>query len=237
MLLYLIEKAEVDIQDIFVSEITAQYLDYVNQMTQLDIDTASEFISMAATLTYIKSRKLLPKPKQEPIEPEEDPEVLLIRQLYEYKAIKAAGEHLMQLEQKSRQSYLRLPEEVIPAPAEINMGNVCPDNLWQAFCGILASGKQTPLTDPLHEVEQDPYTVRGQLLYIRTMLQNRKKIYFTDFFDPGAGKTEKIVTFMAMLELLVRGEITVRQKELFAPIVICAKNLCMDADAADDIDE
>jgi len=79
--------------------------------------------------------------------------------------------------------------------------------------------------------------VRGQLLHIRTLLQNRKRIYFTDFFDPGAGKTEKIVTFMAMLELLVRGEITVRQKELFAPIVICAKKLCMDADAADDIDE
>ena len=93
LLLHLIEQAEVDIKDIFISEITAQYLEYMGQIDTLDMDTASEFITMAATLVYIKSRSLLPKPPKENTE-EEDPADALIRQLREYRAAKETGERM-----------------------------------------------------------------------------------------------------------------------------------------------
>ncbi|MBQ3132506.1 MAG: segregation/condensation protein A, partial [Clostridia bacterium] len=85
LLLHLIEQAEVDIKDIFISEITSQYLEYMNQIEELDMDTASEFLTMAATLVYIKSRSLLPRPPKETTEEEEDPAEALIRQLREYR--------------------------------------------------------------------------------------------------------------------------------------------------------
>ena len=81
LLLHLIEQAEVDIKDIFISEITSQYLEYMSQIDELDMDTASEFLTMAATLVYIKSRSLLPRPPKENTEEEEDPAEALIRQL------------------------------------------------------------------------------------------------------------------------------------------------------------
>ena len=108
LLLHLIEEAELDVKDIFVSEITAQYLSYMDQLEELDMDTASEFLSMAATLLYIKSRQLLPRPPKED-EAEEDPETLLIRQLREYKAFKEASEQLRALFDAARELHTRLP--------------------------------------------------------------------------------------------------------------------------------
>lgn len=86
LLLHLIEQAKVDIKDIFISEITNQYLSLMEELDELDMDTASEFLTMAATLVYIKSRSLLPKPPKE-AEEEEDPEEALVRQLKEYKLL------------------------------------------------------------------------------------------------------------------------------------------------------
>ena len=108
LLLHLIAKAQVDIKDIFVSEITDQYLAYLEQMEQLDMEQASEFLTMAATLLNIKSRSLLPKPET----PEEDdPEALLILQLEEYKKIKQASLVLQEMEKSAAKSYFKLPEE------------------------------------------------------------------------------------------------------------------------------
>ena len=95
LLLHLIAQSEVSIQDIFVSEITEQYLAYIAQMDQADMELSSEFLTMAATLLHIKSRSLLPKPPKE--DEEEDPEQLLILQLQEYKRIKQFSEQLQQM--------------------------------------------------------------------------------------------------------------------------------------------
>ena len=115
LLLHLIEQAEVDIKDIFISEITAQYLEYMGQIDTLDMDTASEFLTMAATLVYIKSRSLLPKPPKENTE-EEDPADALIRQLREYRAAKETGEKLRSLLDGARGIYAKLPEEFALPP-------------------------------------------------------------------------------------------------------------------------
>ena len=118
LLLHLIGRAEIDIADIFVSEITQQYLSYMDQLDEVDMDTASDFLAMAATLLYIKSRHLLPRPPREEAEDaQEDPEQALIRQLREYKAFKEAGGELQALLQSARDSFTRLPEDVpLPPP-------------------------------------------------------------------------------------------------------------------------
>ena len=109
LLLHLIEQAKVDIKDIFISEITAQYLVLMGEVDELDMDTASEFLIMAATLVYIKSRSLLPRPPREDPEGEEDPEAILVRQLREYKAFKEAGAKLEALQSEMARAYTRLP--------------------------------------------------------------------------------------------------------------------------------
>ena len=110
LLLHLIEQAKVDIKDIFISEITNQYLSLMEELDELDMDTASEFLTMAATLVYIKSRSLLPKPPKE-AEEEEDPEEALVRQLKEYKLFKQAGEKLNELSAGMRGLFSRLREQ------------------------------------------------------------------------------------------------------------------------------
>ncbi len=136
LLLHLIEESKVDIKDIFVSEITAQYLSYMNQVDELDMDTASEFLTMAATLLYIKSRQLLPRPPRED-EEEEDPEVLLIRQLRDYKAFKEASEKLRELFDAARDSCTRLPEDVLLPPKEVELDGATMDTLFSAFLEML----------------------------------------------------------------------------------------------------
>ena len=143
LLLHLIEEAELDVKDIFVSEITAQYLSYMDQLDELDMDTASEFLTMAATLLYIKSRQLLPRPPKED-EAEEDPETLLIRQLRDYKAFKEASEQLKTLFEDAKNSHTRLPEDIPLPPKEVALDGATMDGLFAAFLEMLARKKDEP---------------------------------------------------------------------------------------------
>ncbi|MBQ6692499.1 MAG: segregation/condensation protein A, partial [Clostridia bacterium] len=137
LLLHLIEQAKVDIKDIFISEITAQYLALMDEVEELDMDTASEFLTMAATLVYIKSRSLLPRPPREEAQDEEDPEEALVRQLREYKAFKEAGAKLEILQQEQARSYTRLPEEFILPPQEYSLEEATAAELYEAFFAVL----------------------------------------------------------------------------------------------------
>ena len=114
LLLHLIEKAEVNIEDIFVSEITAEYLRYMEELTEDELDAASDFLTVAAQLVYLKSRHLLPRPAPLDEDEEEDPEEAFIRRLKEYKIYKAAGEELSALYDQARLRFARLPEELPP---------------------------------------------------------------------------------------------------------------------------
>ena len=237
LLLHLISQSELDIKDIFVSEITSQYLAYMSEVDELDMDTASEFLTMAATLLYIKSRQLLPRPPRED-EEEEDPETLLIRQLREYQAFKEAGAQLQQLLEAAKASYTRLPEDVPLPPKNIALDGADMDGLFSAFLALLA--RKTPEPDAPRissHVRPDAYTVRRQMVKIREVLTGKQQISFEELFDAHAGKLEMIVTFMALLEMIAHGEIHLKQSAPFAPISIRVGQFLDNDDAYHYIDE
>lgn len=236
LLLHLIEEAKVDVKDIFVSEITAQYLLYMGQLDELCMDTASEFLTMAATLLYIKSRQLLPRPPKED-ELEESPEALLIRQLRDYKAFKEASEQLKSLFEAARESCTRLPEDVPLPPKEVALDNTTMDALLSAFWEMLSRKKDTPEVLRAQHVNPDRYTVRSQTNRLRAMLQERVAVSFEELFSPESERMEIIVTFMALLEMIARGEILLKQKAPFAPIRISADKLLLDDDSYEYMDE
>lgn len=236
LLLHLIEEAKVDVKDIFVSEITAQYLLYMGQLDELGMDTASEFLTMAATLLYIKSRQLLPRPPKED-ELEESPEALLIRQLRDYKAFKEASEQLKSLFEAARESCTRLPEDVPLPPKEVALDNTTMDALLSAFWEMLSRKKDAPEVLRAQHVNPDRYTVRSQTNRLRAMLQERTAVSFEELFSPESERMEIIVTFMALLEMIARGEILLKQKQPFAPIRISADKLLLDDDSYEYMDE
>ena len=236
LLLHLIEEAEVDVKDIFVSEITAQYLSYMGQLDELDMDTASEFLTMAATLLYIKSRQLLPRPPKED-EEEEKPEELLIRQLRDYKAFKEASEKLKLMFESAKDCCTRLPEDVPLPPKEIALDGATMDGLFSAFLEMLTRKKDAPEVIRSQHVSPDRYTVRSQTSRIRFILSEKDAVTFEEIFSPEAERMEIIVTFMALLEMIARGEILLKQKAPFAPIRISADKLLLDDDSYAYMDE
>lgn len=219
LLLHLVEKAEMDIQDIFVSEITAQYLLYMEQVDELDMDKASGFLSMAATLIYIKSRAILPRPPKIEEEDGEDPEEKLIRQLREYKQYKEVGETFEQMAELASHSYVRLPEEFIAPEQEIELEQGDVQRLWRAFKQVLTH-KETPI-DPqtFQRLRKDIYTIEASMTRLRSRLRKGGRIEFSSLFE-SREKMEMIVTFMAILELLNQGELDVEQEKAFSEIYL-----------------
>ncbi len=236
LLLHLIEASELDIKDIFVSEITAQYLSCMDQLDELDLDAASEFLAMAATLLYIKSRQLLPRPPREE-EAEEDPETLLIRQLQAYKACKEAAEQLRGLFDAAKLGFTRLPEDIPLPPKEVALDGACMDGLFAAFLALLERKQNEPEHVESQHVRPDRFTVRSQTGRIRAILQEKRAVSFEELFAPDATKMEIIVTFMALLEMISRGEILLRQRSPFAPIRISADKLLLDDESYEYMDE
>ncbi len=237
LLLHLIEQAKVDIKDIFVSQITNQYLALMEELDGLDMDTASEFLTMAATLVFIKSRSLLPRPpKEEP--DEEDPEVVLLRQLRDYKLFKQAGQALDELHVQMNGVYSRFPEEFLLPPQEYTLSDATCAELFEAFYAILNRVEpESQIPQLAQRVEADRFTVREQLSHIRKLLSEKKSLAFEALFEPGAAKLEKIVTFMALLEMIARQEILLRQSGPYAPITLTAANLRSDDENEEYMDE
>jgi segregation and condensation protein A len=224
LLLHLIDKAEINIEDIFVSEITAQYLAYMDDLSELDMDRASSFLTVAAQLLLIKSRSLLPRPPVED-EEEEDPKEALLRQLREYKAFKEVSGELHERFEEAKKSFTRLPEDVVLPPQKFELNNASIDNLYQAFLDILNREDETEeKVDRTQNVRPDTFTVRDRVMHLRTKLKDGR-VRFTDLFTDASTRMEKVVTFMALLEMLARGEVHITQGATFAPIYIRAKAL------------
>lgn len=224
LLLHLIDRAEINIEDIFVSEITAQYLAYMDDLSDMDMDRASSFLTVAAQLLLIKSRSLLPRPPAVD-EEEEDPKEALIRQLREYKAFKQASEELHERFEEAKKSFSRLPEDVVLPPQKFELNNATIDNLYQAFLDILNRENETEeKVDRSQNVRPDVFTVRDRVVHLRVKLKEGR-VRFTDLFTDASTRMEKVVTFMALLEMLARGEVHITQGATFAPIYIRAKAL------------
>ncbi|MBP5662482.1 MAG: segregation/condensation protein A [Clostridia bacterium] len=217
LLLHLLEKDKIAIEDIFVSDITEQYLAYVANLNEFDMENASEFLTVAAHLLEIKSRALLPKPA--PLEEgEEDPEQALIRRLQEYKLYKEAGEKLHDMEEENLRVYYKLPEE-IHLEERIELEELKLDALLTAFSDVLkrVEGKQIRRQ---REIRRDTYTVKGKMAYIRRRLGRRRQMSFFDLFEDDGNKSEVVTTFAALLELWRNRFLKLEQKENFGDITV-----------------
>lgn len=221
LLLHLIQKAKIELKDIFVSEITARYLSYMGDVEKLDMDRASEFLNMAATLLYIKSRSLLPNKKDlGENEEDTDPEAELIERLRLYKIYKDAGDKLMLLEKEAENRFYKLPEELLNVESEIVIEDADAQMLYRAFLSLLQKEKMREPRFKQVEIRQDSFSIRAQKKKILNILRSEKNVLFYSLFEQGASRMEIAVTFVALLELWNVGEIKVKQRSTFQDIVI-----------------
>jgi segregation and condensation protein A len=217
LLLYLIKKDEVDIYDISLERITAQYLEFMEAFKVLDLELAGEFVVMAANLIYLKSRALLPASVQPPDEEaeEEDPRWDLIRQLVEYKKFKDAAAHLSQRELEQSNLFARMAESPDTAP-ERPLGDVSVFDLINAFNNVLK--RIASKSEDLREIFEENYTVSDKIDFIMKMTASGVPLKFTELFVSVASRTEIVVTFLALLELIRLKQLKAVQPETFGEI-------------------
>lgn len=216
LLLYLIKKDEIDIYDIPIERITKQYLEYLQMFKILDLDIAGEFVVMAANLIYIKSRSLLPVHQQPPDEPaeEDDPRWELVRQLIEYKKFKDAAGHLQQRELERENLFGRVSEK--PGfQAERPLGEVSIFDLINAFQTVL---KRLNKKENLREIFEENFTVSDKIDLIVRMIASGVPLKFSELFAMAASRTEVVVTFLALLELIRLKQLRVTQRQEFGEI-------------------
>ena len=228
LLLHLIEKNKVDIYDIPIAIITDQYMEYVMRMQTEDMDVASEFLVMAATLLDIKSRMLLPKEENEDGE-EEDPRDELVKRLLEYKMYKYMSEELREKRRHAGMSYFRpqdLPEEVRgyvpPVNYEELIGDRTLQNLQNVFAEVLKRKKNRvdPVRSGFGKIQREEISVADKELYIRAYLAAHPHADFREMLESEDSREEIIVTFLVILELMKNQKIRITQKEPFGKITI-----------------
>ena len=223
LLLTLVTRAKVDIEDIFVSQITQQYLESMAGVDELDMDSASEFLQMAATLLEIKSRALLPVPPAGD-EEEESPEQALIRQLTEYKAFKALSQQMQALEKEAKALITKLPEEYPLPPPTFELTGLTLDGLARAFARVLKRVRdREEVAEPARrEIRRDAYTVHSCMLRIQHRLKKEGSVEFSRLFEGAPGKSEVIGVFLALLELMRLGRVHASQPTPYAQIMLKA---------------
>lgn len=224
LLLYLVNKSEVNIVDISVSQIVSQYLEYLDLIRDLNIDIASEYLHMAATLIRLKARELLPPQENEEIDQEDGiyNREQLINQLLEYKKFKEAADTLKIFESEQFGSYIRGKSEVIENVAsedDVDLGNLSIFDILSAFRRILDRAKEHP-QEYSHVVAVDNVKIDDKIEHILSKLADAEEVRFDDLFEGDYRKIVLVVTFMAILELVKMQEIAFRQEENFGPIFV-----------------
>ena len=222
MLLFLITKAKIDIKDIFVSQVTEQYIQSMQNAPDLDMDDASAFINMAATLLEIKSRSLLPKPKLE--EGEEDPEAALIRQLEEYQRFKEIAQNMQGFEKAAALMFEKLPEEYPLPPPTLELKNLTMEGLLAAFARVMARIKEED-EEPIQtarRIVRDEFTVPRCSAHILRRLK-KGPVKFDELFSPAPSRDEVVTLFLALLELLRLGRVSAAQDGIFGDMVLEAR--------------
>ncbi len=220
LLLHLISRAKLDIKDIFVSEITEQYLASMSSVDELDMDSASEFLTMAATLLEIKSRALLPRPPEPTEEGEETPEQALIRRLEEYKLYKESAGRMKEFERAAMRAFVKLPEEYPLPPQPVELTGLSLEGLVRALERILA--RQAVSDEPgraMRQITRDRYTVE-QCVFNLTARLRKGPVLFTQMLSERVTRDEIVTYFMAMLELIRLGRLHARQERVFDDILL-----------------
>ena len=216
LLLHLIKQEQVDIYDIPIARITEQYLDYMRLLEELNINIAGEFVVMAATLIYIKSRLLLPPDPAKTAEEleEEDPRRELVYQLLEHQKFKDAAQMLYDRETVENSVWAHPPVEI--REGEEDAIAVTLFDLVKSFQEVIRRLEATPILQFQHE----QYTVEEKMDELRRMLQLRRGVKFSQFLSLGLTRTHVVVLFMAVLELAKRQEIRFSQEKTFGEILI-----------------
>jgi len=213
LLLYLIKRQNLDILDIPVAQITAQYMSYIAMMEEMRFELAAEYLVMAAMLAEIKSRMLLPRPTSD--DDEDDPRAELIRRLQEYERFKKAAEDIDELKRLHRDFQLVKVE-----PPVIEKKKIEPDvelkELLFAFADVL---KRADMFSS-HAISREPLSMRERMSKILDHLQDRDMVEFNHLFSFEEGRRGVVVTFTAILELMKAHLIDIAQAEPFAPIYI-----------------
>jgi segregation and condensation protein A len=219
LLLHLIKENKIDIYDIPIALITRQYLEYLELMKELNLDVASEFLVMAATLIYIKSRMLLPRDESGEVV-EEDPRLELVERLLEYQAIKEAAFELKEREEEWS-AVLRRTEPVFEEePEELYLFDLNIFDLLTAFKKLIEK-----LPPEVMEISPETLTVKDRISYILELLEERDSVIFEDLFEGMKTKEALIVTFLALLELLRLGLVKAYQERPFSIIWIFKKDI------------
>lgn len=222
MLLYMLDKAKIDIRDIFISEITDQYIQAVQNAPEIDMEEASSFIAVAARLLEIKSYKLLPRP---PAEEEEDPEAAFIRQLEEYAAFKQIAQDMQSFEKAAALVYHKLPEEYPLPPPSFEITGLTLEGLINAFARVMARAAKEDEEDApakTRRIIRDEHTVPMCMAHILRYVRHGA-VPFESLLSVNPTREEVVTLFMAMLELLKLGKITFAQEGIYGDITVsCA---------------
>jgi segregation and condensation protein A len=221
LLLYLIKKEEVDIYEVNLTKLATQFIAHIDLMREFDLEIAGEFLVMASTLMYIKSRELLPVEQQAVVEGEdegEDPRWELIRQLVEYKKFKDAAAQLQTLEARQENIFPRLPgklefENTAPAPKP----DVSIFDLLNAVNSVL---KRFNKPADGSDIFEDKWTVSEKIEFILKVIAERGSLKFSELFENAASRSEVICTFLALLELIRLKQLACAQSEDFSEIEI-----------------
>lgn len=230
LLLHLIDESEIDIQNIPISEITDQYLDYLHSMKELELEVTSEFLVMAATLLSIKSKLLLPKPPVMEIddfdyyeEDDLDPRAELVRKLEEYRKYKGIAGHLREREEERSLIFTKEPEDMTPFVARVNYNPVeglHTLDLVEAFQKAL---RRATRRERITTIQRDEISVKDRIREVadrfRSLTQG-ENLLFSKLLHEEMIRHEVVVTFLAILEMMKMRQISCYQSQLFDDIVM-----------------
>jgi segregation and condensation protein A len=215
LLLFFIERDELDIYDIPISRITSDFLSYLHHLESLNVELASEFILVAATLMRIKSKMLLPRPQLDAEGNEIDPREELVKHLLEYKKYKSVIESFQKMEGDELQKEKRgnIMRELKSLAASVNVEAELQDvdlyKLMQVLEKVMKRHDEEK-NRPVHQVVQYPYTVEGQKEYILNTLTRKRMISFTEMLESNPTRVALVFNFLAILEMLAIGNLSIQ---------------------------
>lgn len=231
LLLHLIDKNKVDIYDIPIVEITNQYMEYIRAMEKEDLNIMSEFLLMAATLLDIKCKMLLPVEVNEEGE-ETDPRQELVEKLLEYKMYKYMAYELKDREIEGGKTMCKsatIPKEVMdyvePVDLDLLLSDVTLQRLNQVFKDVMKRrvDKIDPVRSKFGKLEKEEVTLDEKLLYVMQYAKENQSFSFRQLLKRQSSKTQIVVTFLAVLQLMKEGTIFIEQKQAFEDIYITSQ--------------
>lgn len=232
LLLYLIQRQNINILDIQVAEITKQYIEYVELMRALNFELAAEYLLMAAWLGEIKSRSLLPRPKDESGEDGEDPRAELIRRLQEYARYKKAAEDIEAMPQEGRDFHIA----TCAGPDYQRPRELPQIDLREVLLALQDVLRRSDMFES-HQISKETLTLRERITQVLERLSSTEFLPFVSLFSYEEGRLGVVVTFMAILELVKEGLIDLVQTESFSPIHVRARASGIEGELLPELDD